>query len=145
MSRNILTRSDLWAGPGSKEKIICCSSNALAPLVGTVTSNHLLWLTPIHSPSRSKACAGRKVEGYVGAKKEECLIADNTWKYARVPRMKKATMLSIGEKAAWRARGRSNARIVGSPRRKLESQEQGWANDRRGVDVGKERSTSGTT
>lgn len=74
-------------------------------------SCHLLSLIPTHSLSRDNACAGRRVEGYVGAKKAECLIADKTWKYASVPSTKNATIISIGEKAAWIARGRSIARI----------------------------------
>jgi len=106
------------AGAGSKLNTICWSSNGITPFVDVVVASyHLLSLTPTHSLWRSNAWAGRRVEGYVGAKKDECLMADNTWKYARVPRTKNVTMLSMGEKAAWRAKGRSNARIAGSPLR----------------------------
>lgn len=71
------------------------------PFIGVVVASyHLLSLTPTHSLSRNKVCAGRRVEGYVGAKKDECLMADKTWKYARVPRTENATILSMGEKAA---------------------------------------------
>ena len=49
----------------------------------------------------------------VGAKKEECLIAERTWKYARVARTKKNTIVSMGEDAAWIEIGRIKALIVG--------------------------------
>lgn len=54
----------------------------------------------------------RRVEGKVGAKKAECLMAERTWKYASVPMMAKHTMVSMGEKTARRVSGRSGARML---------------------------------
>lgn len=54
------------------------------------------------------------MEGYVGAKNEECFMADKTWKYARVPKIKNVTIISMGEKAARKARGCKMARMTGS-------------------------------
>jgi hypothetical protein len=72
-------------------------------------SNHADSLTPTHSLSRSKACAGRSEDVTAGAKKAECLIADKTWKYARVPTTENKTIVSMGEKVAWVAKGLSTA------------------------------------
>lgn len=47
-----------------------------------------------------------------GAKNEECLIAERTWKYARVPMIAKKTIVSIGATTARPARGWRMDRIL---------------------------------
>jgi hypothetical protein len=66
-----------------------------------------------HSLLRKSACDGRKGGRVDGAKKEECLTAERTWKYDSVARTKKNTMVSIGEDAAWIEIGRMKALITG--------------------------------
>ena len=69
--------------------------------------------TATHALPRKSACDGRKGEGVDGAKKEECLTAESTWKYESVARTKKNTIVSMGEDAAWIEIGRIKALIAG--------------------------------
>ena len=69
--------------------------------------------TVTHSFSRQSACDGRKGGGVLEAKKEECFMAERTWKYARVASTKKKTMVSMGEDAACVETGRIRALIAG--------------------------------
>jgi len=63
-------------------------------------SYHSVSGTVTHSLLRQSACDGRKGGGVLGAKKEECFMADRTWKYASVASTKKKTIVSMGEDAA---------------------------------------------
>jgi hypothetical protein len=48
-----------------------------------------------------------------GAKKEECFMAERTWKYESVARTKKNTIVSMGKDEAWVEMGRLKALIAG--------------------------------
>lgn len=94
-----------------EENITCCNSTA-REFGSALCRPYQSASTPTHWPSRRRAWAVRRVEGKVGAKKTECLIAERTWKYASVPMMAKQTIVSIGENTARRVRGRRGARML---------------------------------
>jgi hypothetical protein len=73
-----------------------------ASVSGTVTQSLL----------RKSAYDGRKGGRVDGAKKEECLMAERTWKYESVARTKKNTMVSMGKDEAWIEIGRIKALIA---------------------------------
>ena len=61
----------------------------------------------------SRAYAGRKAGGCDEAKKDECLMPERMWKYARVASTKTEMTVSMGEKTVCVDSGRDMARILG--------------------------------
>ena len=66
-----------------------------------------------HSLPCKSACDGHKGESVDGVKKEECLMAERTRKYESVARMKKNTMVPMGEDAPQIGIGRMKVLVVG--------------------------------
>ena len=77
----------------------------------TETRSYSVSRKATHSLPCKSACDGHKGGRVDRAKKEECLMAERTWKYKSVVRTKKNTIVSMGEDAAWIEIGQIKALI----------------------------------